>query len=371
MASVSARRLDLVQRCGVFSLRSIHSEASVVRRTKCPRTSLGPLQTAWGPRSTTNRHHSHFPQSLRMPLQAQLRWKKRENGWAQRRKASSEYRDPEEKLSRLFRTKSSIKKQQDTTLWQYSQAELDPALQDAFDQSLSAARYASLLRLGAKPKFKESLRAATTESASGTTRSASGIVLLLLHRDQKLAKRKQVLSRSLNDALSEWTVRHEASLDSDRLIILKALLACGANATADHLDQAVKASRPDIAELLLRAVAPPPTTSVSGNLRRAVRLGDYDTLSVLLAYEGDPGTDNAQCLLTAITSRALRFAAALLANHSGSLGAAQLTTCLEAVLSGIPPGEQLSWLQLFFAAEARGVPRTLAQRLLRAIRRQR
>lgn len=272
------------------------------------------------------------------------------------RKQSEEYRDPTTKFSRHFKTKKKVQKQLDEERWQYSPEELDGGLQTAVHTGQPLRTIRGLVQLGGSVDL-------TVELPRAVQKWEPDLIQVLLAQQQRSA-RQSAIDAVLGVALEKVTRDETFSNDRETLLITL-LLQAEANVPRAHFDKAVLQQQVALIGLLLRARRHVSDDCLSRNLLPAVQTGNCESVSMLLAYGGNPNPT--QVLKSVTVANNYKLAVLLVAYTKHKISAGELQQCLEIVL---PKAEdqKLDWLNLLFSAGADASASAVADRLQQAVR---
>jgi hypothetical protein len=270
------------------------------------------------------------------------------------------YTDPTRRLSRIVKTKSRIAKEQDTTRWKFDSPDLDSAFQDAFDKNMSLNVLCALLDQGASINFEKTLPPAVDIWANDL------VHVLLCYRGSKDIQK--TVDASLKAAVAKLDLMAPAHVGDHHVGILSALVAVGARIHKATLETVVQCQHETILEILLRGQSIIEMADLSDFLPEAVRLNNYNILSMLLAYGADPDSNGAESVVNAIMGAKYKLAAALLANPSQhKISSPNMAKCVQVLLDHVHKSNHLKWLELMFAAGADPNSPGLTSRLREAV----
>ena len=264
---------------------------------------------------------------------------------ANRRKANPGYKDPETKISRHLKRKSTISKAKDTTLWKYEQLELDSTLQDALNTGHSLPIIAALLQEGAHVNFQTTLPQAVNTWAAGLAS------VLLIHKHGQDVQ--TLLDALLVDASKGLNQMSRTQINDRHVQLVSTLIASGAKVPRIALEVVITKQHYPLLEILLRSSQAVPSADLSNSLCEVVKRNDPTALSMLLAYGADPNEDSAASVGHTIAGNSYKLATALFANPLRCrLSQQNLEKLTRTAIQQTCPSSHGKWLELLLGAGA-------------------
>ncbi|KAK4554668.1 hypothetical protein LTR86_008170 [Recurvomyces mirabilis] len=286
---------------------------------------------------------------------------------ARLRTSQAGYKYPDEKITRLFKTKSKKENQRDITKRKYEPSELHAALDHAIRTSQPLPVIEDLLNRHAIFNVDLHLPIAIERDDLGLTTSILG--------DPKTSNHPQ-LQRSLDIVLHRisYDLRSSHEVSPRQLDILKALLAAGARAEScviggvNALANLVEQDNLGLVCIILQSRNGASNAVLSAALLDAARSASVPVTAALLAYGADPAFGDAAALRASIQKCKYDTAVTLLAHNQHVVPVRMVSASLELMLDTVPSESDYLWLELLLTAGADHSTRKMTRRLAHAVR---